>query len=298
MRIKSLAAFTAVASVGLVPLVSGVVPAAEAATRKPPSGISAKSALLVDSKGKTLYGKKSTTRRAVGSTTKVLTALLVIKAGKLDRKVTVKKKWVDYVKGNDASSAGLKTGDKLTRRQLLNGMMLPSGCDAAYGLADILGPGQTKFVAKMNKAAKAYGLKHTHFVNADGLPTKSHKEGYSTAADMVKLARAALKNKTFAQVVGHQKYTVKAKHKYVWHNTNTLLGRKGTFGIKTGHTNKAGYCLLFAAKRGGRVLVGIVLGDSNTSKRFTEAAKLIDWGFGGKRTELRLRTLPSGAPTD
>ncbi len=287
---------------------AGTAPAAGTApvtATSSPSGVTAKGAYLYDAtNGKKLWGRSTTTTRPIASITKVMNALVVIRAGGLDRTVTVKKSWVDHVRNNDASSAGLHAGDKVTVRQLLYGALLPSGCDAAYGLADVYGPGQTKFVAKMNKEAAALGMKDTHFINADGLPTSTHKEGHSTPRDVILLARTAWKSATFRDVVGHRTYTVAkatGRHAYSWTNTNLLLGSySGAAGIKTGHTDAAGYCLLFAAKRNGRTLIGVVLNSTATdpNARFTSAARLLDWGFGTRTVRLTLHPLPAGAPTD
>jgi D-alanyl-D-alanine carboxypeptidase (penicillin-binding protein 5/6) len=281
-------------------------PASSAAAQaSAPSGVYAKGAYLYDAtKGKKLWGRATTTKRPIGSITKVMTALVVIRAGGLDRKVTIKKKYVDHVTNNDATSAGLKTGDKVTVRQLLSAMMLPSGCDAAYALADVYGPGPTKFIAKMNKTAKSLGMTSTYFRTYDGLPTSSHKEGYSTPSNLMKLAKKAMAGSTFRTVVAHKTYALSktsGHHAYKWTNTNLLLGSySGTIGIKTGHTNGAGYCLLFAAKRGGRTLYGLVLNSTttDTNRRFTDAAKMLDWAYGTKSAQMRLRSLPSGAATD
>ncbi|MEV5752531.1 serine hydrolase [Actinoallomurus sp. NPDC052308] len=279
---------------------SRVVTAASA-----PSGVVAKGAYIYDaSKGKKLWGRATTTKRPIGSMTKVMTALVVLRAGGLDRWVTIKKSYVDHVKNNDASSAGLKTGDKVTVRQLLSGMMLPSGCDAAYALADVYGPGQTKFLAKMNKTAKSLGMTSTYFRTADGLPTSTKKEGYSTPNNVIKLTKKAMASSTFRSIVAEKTYKLSKTtrhHAYSWKNTNLLLGSySGTIGIKTGHTDGAGYCLLFAAKRGGRTIYGLVLNSTTTdpNRRFTDAAKMLDWAYGTKSAQLRLQSVPAGPQTD
>jgi D-alanyl-D-alanine carboxypeptidase (penicillin-binding protein 5/6) len=282
-----------------------VAPVMRTAAASGPSGIAAKGAYLYDAgTAKKLWGVATTTKRPVGSITKVMTAVVVLRAGNLDKTVTIKKSYVDHVRDNDASSAGLKAGDKLTVRQLLNAMMLPSGCDAAYALGDVYGPGQTKFVAKMNAEAAALNMTSTHYLNVDGLPTSAHKEGYSTPHDLVLLTRHALADKDFSAVVGHTSYSIakSSSHAaYKWSNTNRLLGSySGAIGIKTGHTNAAGYSLTFAAERDGRTLIGVVLNSTttDTNRRFKDAAAILDWGFGTKTTMLRLRSLPAGAATD
>lgn len=270
-----------------------------------PSGIAAKGSYLYDlDKAKKLWGVATTTKRPIGSITKMMTAVVVLRAGNLDKTVTIKKSYVDHVKNNDASSAGLKKGDKVTVRQLLNAMMLPSGCDAAYALGDIYGPGQKKFVAKMNKEAARLKMTSTHFLNVDGLPTSAKKEGYSTPRDVILLARYAMTSTNFKAVVTRQSYSLSKTSghaAYSWANTNLLLGSySGAIGIKTGHTTAAGYSLAFTAKRDGRTLIGVVLKSTTTdaNRRFKDAAAILDWGFGTKTTMLRMRTLPSGQATD
>jgi D-alanyl-D-alanine carboxypeptidase (penicillin-binding protein 5/6) len=278
-------------------------PVAQAASG--PSGVAAKGSYLYDADtAKKLWGVATTTKRPIGSITKMMTAVIVLRAGNLDKTVTIKKSYVDHVKNNDASTAGLKTGDKVTVRQLLNGMMLPSGCDAAYALGDIYGPGQTKFVAKMNKEAAALKMTSTHYLNVDGLPTSTKKEGYSTPHDLLLLARYALTSTNFRAVVERQSYSLSKTSghaAYKWTNTNLLLGSyTGALGIKTGHTTAAGYSLVFTAKRNGRTLIGLVLNSTTTdpNRRFKDAAAMLDWGFGTKTTMLRMRSLPAGQATD
>jgi serine-type D-Ala-D-Ala carboxypeptidase (penicillin-binding protein 5/6) len=313
MRLSSrlAAASVLVGLLGAVPLTASAAPArtvtapvaAQAASA--PSGIAAKGAYLYDADAaKKLWGVATTTQRPIGSITKMMTAVVVLRAGGLDRTVTIKKSYVDHVRNNDASSAGLRTGDKVTVRQLLNAMLLPSGCDAAYALGDVYGPGQTKFVAKMNKEAAALGMTATHYLNVDGLPTSSRAEGHSTPHDLVLLARYAMTSTNFKAVVARTSYSLakgSGHAAYKWTSTNRLLGSySGAIGIKTGHTNAAGYSLVFAAERGGRTLIGLLLNATSTdaNRRFTDAAKVLDWGFGAKPTLMRLRSLPAGAATD
>jgi serine-type D-Ala-D-Ala carboxypeptidase (penicillin-binding protein 5/6) len=312
-----------VAATAVVGLLGGVPVAANAAARtKPgavhvaqatkaapaasgPSGVAAKGSYLYDADtAKKLWGVATTTKRPIGSITKMMTAVIVLRAGNLDKTVTIKKSYVDHVTSNDASSAGLKVGDKVTVRQLLNAMLLPSGCDAAYALGDVYGPGQTAFVAKMNKEAAALKMTSTHYLNVDGLPTSTKKEGYSTPHDLILLARYAMTSTNFKAVVTRQSYSLSRTSghaAYSWANTNLLLGSySGAIGIKTGHTNAAGYSLVFTAQRGGRTLIGLVLNSTTTdsNRRFKDAAAMLDWGFGTKTTMLRMRSLPAGQATD
>jgi len=184
-----------------------------------------------------------------------------------------------------ASNAGLLAGDVLTARQLLNAMLLPSGCDAAYVLATAYGPGRAAFVAKMNAEARHLGLAKTHFANFDGLPYPTPRATYSTPANLLALGRAAMALAPFQATVDRQTYHLAGRnghHAYTWRNTNLLLGiYTGADGIKTGFTMAAGYCLLFEAQRGTSVLIGVVLHSTVTrpGARFTAARRMLNWGF-------------------
>jgi serine-type D-Ala-D-Ala carboxypeptidase (penicillin-binding protein 5/6) len=257
---------------------------AEAAAHYP-GGVVAKGAALEDaSTGTMLWSRQLNTERPMGSITKVMTALVVIQAGDLSQRITVPAAVVKYVKEHDASSAGLHPGDVLTARELLEGLLLPSGADAAYTLAKAYGPGLTAFIAKMNTEAAALGMVHTHFANFDGLPYPTEYTTYSTPADLVALGVAAMKYAAFRSIVDQQSYHLAGNarhHAYTWNNTNTLLkSYPGAIGIKTGNTLAAGYCLLFAAQRGSVLLIGVVLHSSNTDTvAFSDATKVLNWGF-------------------
>ncbi len=198
-----------------------------------------------------------------------------------------------------ASSAGLVPGDTLTTLQLLKGLLLPSGCDAAYVLATAYGPGRTAFVTQMNTMAQQMGLTHTHFSNFDGLPWPTATDTYSSPADLIKLGEAAMAQATFRGIVHRQTYTLaatSAHHAYTWANTNLLLGSyAGATGIKTGSTSAAGYCLLFEADDNGQVLIGVVLHSAatNPDDRFSDATAMLNWGFGVPATPA---AAPSSAP--
>ncbi|WP_052868073.1 D-alanyl-D-alanine carboxypeptidase family protein [Streptomyces niger] len=265
---------------------------AQAATPKAPS-ITAKGGFVMNNgTGKSLFTKAADTRLSTGSTTKIMTARVVLaqKNLNLDSKVTVQKAYSDYIVDNNwASSAKLIVGDKVTVRQLLYGLMLPSGCDAAYALADKFGTGSTRaarvksFIGKMNTTAKSLGLKNTHFDSFDGIGKGAN---YSTARDLTKLASSAMKYSTFRTVVKtkstKQKVTTKSGgYRYMsWTNTNNLLGSySGTIGVKTGSGPEAKYCLVFAATRSGKTVIGTVLASSSVANRTADAKKLMDYGF-------------------
>jgi D-alanyl-D-alanine carboxypeptidase (penicillin-binding protein 5/6) len=251
-----------------------------------PAGVSAAGADLVNAAtGGRLWSRGLNTERPIASITKVMTALIVIRAGDLTRKVRISQAVVTYVREHDGSSAGLQAGDVLTAHQLLEGMLLPSGNDAAFALAGAYGPGWRAFVRKMNAAAQALGMRHTHFANFDGLPWPTEYTTYSTPRDLIVLGRAAMRLAAFRDIVGQRTHYLAATpqhHAYFWRNTNLLLGSyAGAFGIKTGFTHGAGYSLLFEAGRHGHTLIGVVLDSSGTdpTASFTAARRLLNWGF-------------------
>ncbi len=243
---------------------------------------------LVDARtGVVVWGRDFAVARPMGSITKVMTALLVIRAGDLGRQIKVTKGAIRYVHKRGASSAGLLAGDVLTARQLLEAMLLPSGCDAAYLLATSYGPGRNAFIAKMNAAARAMGLASTHFSHYDGMPYPTEHSTYSSPADLIRLGEQAMRVPLFRRIVAQRSYHLPAApghHGYLWQTTDALLGPyRGMLGIKTGNTNAAGNCFLFEARRGRRTLVGVLLHVNptrNGQALFTAAQRLLNWGFG------------------
>jgi serine-type D-Ala-D-Ala carboxypeptidase (penicillin-binding protein 5/6) len=275
----------AAAAAGTAARAAAAGPAAPAAAHYP-GGVQAKGAAVEDAgSGRLLWGRKLTTERPMGSITKVMTALVVIQAGELTRRVEVPAAVVPYVRKYGASNAGLHPGDWLTTRELLEALLLPSGCDAAYALATAYGPGRKAFVAKMNAEAAALGLEDTHFANYDGLPWPTEQASYSTPADLTALGRAAMRSPVFRSIVDQRSYYLAAspRHRaYLWHTTNLLLGSyPGALGIKTGSTLAAGFCLLFEARQHGITLIGVVLHSSSATATasFSDAAKILNWGF-------------------
>ena len=242
---------------------------------------------LVDlSHGILLWSQDADVPRPMGSITKVMTALVVLRAGGLGREITVTKAAVRYAQKDGASSAGLIAGDVLTTRQLLEAMLLPSGCDAAYLLANAYGPGVPAFIAKMNATAKALNLTSTHFSWFDGMPYPTEYSTYSTPTDLIRLGVAAMRNSVFRSIVGQRRYDLTATplhHSYLWDTTNVLIGSyRGAVGIKTGDTTAAGNCLLFGAVRGRGTLIGVVLHARPTSdpgSAITAGAQVLNWGY-------------------
>ncbi|MET8943292.1 D-alanyl-D-alanine carboxypeptidase [Streptomyces sp. NPDC004542] len=271
-------------------LATGALTAAPAQAVTTPS-ITAKSGFLMNSAtGKTLFTKAENTHRLTASTTKIMAAKVVLSQSNLnlDAKVTIKKAYSDYIVSKNASSAHLIVGDKVSVRQLLYGMMLPSGCDAAMALADKYGSGSSvsartkSFISKMNTMAKSLGMTNTHFDSFDGY---SNGSNYSSAKDLTLLARSAMKSSTFKSVVKTKSYTATTttKNNYTrkttWTNTNTLLGWNGTLGVKTGSGTEAKYCLVFAATKNGESVMGAVLTAPSAANRTDDVKKLINYGY-------------------
>ncbi|MDN3261796.1 D-alanyl-D-alanine carboxypeptidase [Streptomyces sp. CSDS2] len=289
---------TSLRRAAVVTVTAGALAATGALTAAPAQAVTAPSIvakggyLMNNAGGSTLYGKKADTRLSTGSTTKIMTAKVVLAQSNLnlDAKVTIQKAYSDYVVKNNASQAHLIVGDQVTVRQLLYGLMLPSGCDAAYALADKYGSGSTRaarvknFIGKMNTAAKNLGLKNTHFDSFDGIGNGSN---YSTPRDLTKIASSAMKNSTFRAIVKTKTYTAKTRTKSggtrtmtPWKNTNGLLSSySGTIGVKTGSGPEAKYCLVFAATRKNKTVIGTVLASSSIANREADAKKLLNYGF-------------------
>jgi serine-type D-Ala-D-Ala carboxypeptidase (penicillin-binding protein 5/6) len=259
-------------------------PAASAAAG--PSGVAAKSAAVENAAtGRLLWSRGLNTERPMASITKVMTALVVIGAGDLNREITVPSAVIDYVLEWDASNAGLWPGDKLTARQLLYGMLLPSGADAAYALAEAYGPGLQAFIAKMNATARLLGMTRTHFSNFDGLPYPTPYSNYSTAANLLILGRAAMRFALFRSIVDQRTYRItkgSGHHGYLWRNLNPLLGRyPGAIGIKPGFTGAAGQCLLFEATRNGYSVIGVTLDSPGSIDAVDvgDPTRVLNWAF-------------------
>jgi D-alanyl-D-alanine carboxypeptidase (penicillin-binding protein 5/6) len=272
---------------GLAATGLATAPAAEAAADTGPAGVQAPWAMLADAAtGANVWSRWPATARPMGSITKVMTAFIVLKANQLGRVITVPSAVIPYVRDNNASSAGLVPGERLTVRDLLIAMMLPSGCDASFTLASAYG-GLPAFIATMNATARAHGLTHTHFTDPSGLPIGGEYATYSCASNLVALGRAAMRITAFREIVEMRGYHLAAgsgHYAHTWTNLNPLLGSyPGAIGIKTGFTSAAGDCLLFEATRGGRTLIGVVLHSSSSIYGLpvagSDAEKMLNWGF-------------------
>jgi D-alanyl-D-alanine carboxypeptidase (penicillin-binding protein 5/6) len=277
-------------------LVAGVLGAAPAANASPaataasatsaPAGVGARSAAVQDVvTGKLLWSRDLNTERPMASITKVMTAYLVLKAGHLNREITIPAAVTGYVRAHDASNAGLRPGDRLTANELLYALLLPSGADAAYALAQAYGPGLTAFVGKMNATARLLGMSRTHFSNFDGLPYPTSYSNYSTAANLLALGRAAMLLPAFRSVVDQGSYRLASgsgHHAYLWKNLNPLIGRyPGAIGINPVYTGAAGQCLLFEASRKGHIIIGVTLHSpgSISSLNVADATRILNWAF-------------------
>jgi D-alanyl-D-alanine carboxypeptidase (penicillin-binding protein 5/6) len=260
--------------------------ASAAASASAPGGVQARSASVENAvTGRLLWSRAENTERPMASITKVMTAFLVIRTGDLDRTITVPAAVVSYVRKYDASNAGLRPGDRLTARQLLYGLLLPSGADAAYTLAQAYGPGIGAFVRKMNATAKLMGMTRTHFSNFDGLPWPTPYANYSTAANLLTLGRTVMRSAAFRSIVDQRSYRITAgsgHHAYLWRNLNPLLAHyPGAIGIKPGYTGAAGQCLLFEATRNGHSVIGVTLDSpgSITTVNSADATRVLNWAF-------------------
>jgi serine-type D-Ala-D-Ala carboxypeptidase (penicillin-binding protein 5/6) len=256
-----------------------------------PKGVKAKAGILVDAAtGQVLWAKGENTARPIASIAKVMTALVILRAGGLSRPVTVPKAVTAYVAKNDANAAGLVPGQVFTVDQLLHAMLIVSAADAAYTLATAYGPGLPAFIAKMNATAAQLGLAHTHFTSPDGLPYPTETSTFSTPAELVRLGELAMAYPEFRSIVALHFYNLPkgdGHSAYSFTSSNELIGRyPGVVGIKTGFTDAAGHTLLFEAVRGGRSLIGDVLGSppSGPAAGAQDAARILTWGFSLKQS--------------
>jgi len=236
-------------------------------------------AILIDQDtGRILYSKKINEKKLIASTTKVMTAILAIESGKLDDLVTIN----DYVLKSYGSGIYIKPEEIITLRELVYGLLLRSGNDAALAIEDYLG-GHDKFVTKMNIKAKEIGMKNTHFENSSGLDEET--ENTSTVYDMALLMKYANNNYDFRDIDGTKKITVKTnKNTYVWHNKNKLLySYKYATGGKTGYTKKAKRILVTSASKDEVNLICVTFIDKDD---FNTHKKLYEYGFNNYKRYL------------
>lgn len=256
-------------------LMAGITAAAlNFAVAAAPENISAVSAVLIEAEtGTVLYEKNADEHRAMASTTKIMTALLTIEAGDLDREFTVDPLAI-MVEG---TSMGLLEGDRVSRRDLLYGILLPSGNDAANAAAVSVSGSISAFVKLMNSRAQELGLTDTHFVTPSGLDADGH---YTTARDLANLTAFAMQNETFREVVCCRSAQVEfgnPPYNRTLYNSNKMLARyEGAIGVKTGFTDNARRCLVSAAERDGVTLIAVTL---NAGDDWNDHTKMLDYGF-------------------
>lgn len=277
---------------------------AERAPRQPPDPLdgppytTVKAWAIADGRtGEILWGHRESEVLEPASTTKIMTALVIVRLMAKDPKVG--DEMVTFTRRADrtiGSSAGVREGERVPVRELLYGLLLPSGNDAAVAFAEHFGgrleaPADApksgdpfpRFIAEMNRVAAELALRETHFENPNGLPAPTHR---SSARDLARLARHALANPTFATVVSTRKHGCAVvdgegkKRNVVWTNTNHLLDIEGYDGVKTGTTSGAGTCLVASGRRGGDHLIVVVLGGSSSpDSRYPDARNLFRWAW-------------------
>lgn len=229
--------------------------------------------LLEASSGRTLYEKKADEPMLIASTTKIATALVVLESCGMDDVVQIRPEWT----GIEGSSMYLKAGERRTIRELLAGLMLASGNDAAVALACHTAGSTAEFAVRMNELAGRLGCEHTHFTNPSGLDDAEH---YSTARDMARLACAAIENDELRALFSSRSLTLGEN---TYYNHNKLLGRcDGVFGVKTGYTMAAGRTLVSCCERDGMTLVCVTLNDRSD---WADHEALYDWGYENWRME-------------
>ena len=241
---------------------------------------------LVDADtGLYLAGKDPDKRVPIASTTKIMVALVALEEGvDLDEKVTVSEDAAAYA-GSVYSNVGLYPYDRVSVEDLLTAALVPSGTDAVYALAEDLGDGSVdEFVGKMNDKAKEMGLKNTHYENPAGI---DDPKNYSSAEDLAKITRAAMKYPEFRKIVAEPEATIATQDRQIQIvNTNLLVVPNSGYsygpaiGVKTGTSPQAGPCLVAAAKSGDESYIAVVLDAAGDSQRFDAARTALEYGFG------------------
>ncbi|MEM7312971.1 MAG: membrane dipeptidase, partial [Planctomycetota bacterium] len=256
--------------------------------------VTCKAWAICDGRGVMLWDENGDTALDMASTTKIMTGYLVAKLATEDPEVL--KEMVTFSERADktsGSTSDVGTGEKLTVRELLYGLLLPSGNDASVAFAEHFGPrlmGQEEsekdpldlFVDAMNREAESLGLEKTSFRNPHGLTAAGHK---ASAKDLLRLANAAMRIPVFAETVRTRRHgcTLQGQGGYrrnvVWRNTNRLLNTKGYVGVKTGTTGAAGACLVSRSQRNGQTLTMAVLGSASSAARYADSRNLYRWAW-------------------
>ena len=235
--------------------------------------IDSRIALIYDrASGRILYEKNGNKQTPMASTTKIMTAIVVLENANLKDVVTIDSK----AAGTGGSRLGLNKNDKITVNDLLYGLMLRSGNDAAVALANYVGGSIEGFSKMMNEKAKDMGLSNSHFVVPHGLDNDGH---YTTAYELAKMADYALKIDKFKEIVSTKTMAININgYSKIINNTNQLLGSiSGVYGVKTGFTNGAGRCLVSACKRDDLDIITVIIGANTTKERTSDTIKLIEY---------------------
>jgi D-alanyl-D-alanine carboxypeptidase (penicillin-binding protein 5/6) len=261
-----------------------LAPAASARVQRP-SLSSASAGIVVDARsGDVLLSKRADARRPIASTTKLMTALLTLESGKLNRTFTAPA----YNAAPLESKINLRRGERMKVRDLLTALLLESANDAAVDLAVGVSGSKQAFVDKMNARARQLGLRNTHYANPIGLDAPGN---YSTARDLSTLARRLMAKPLFAKIVDRPRATLRSgDHARTIHNRNLLIGRyRFVDGVKTGHTSTAHYVLVGAAHGNGGKVISVVLGEPSEGARDVDSLALLRWGVDQYRRVTVLR---------
>lgn len=241
-------------------------------------GISAGQAILIDGdSGKVLYEKCADERAYPASTTKIMTALITIEVLKEnDSPIEQTVKIPEEAEGVEGSSIYLKAGEIISIEDLLYGLMLMSGNDAAAALAELIGGSEAHFVEMMNEKAEELGCKGTHFANPSGLFDENH---YTTVRDMAVISREAMKEPVFREIVATQnRKAIRPESDHItFHNKNkTVFEYEGGNGIKIGYTTDSGRTLVASSERNGESMICVVM---SAPDWFNDAYRLMDYGY-------------------
>lgn len=270
--IPSASPAVAAAAPRLVPAPSAPAPP-RAQTAGLPPFTSARQALLIDdASGAILYAKGAHVRTQPASLTKIATAIVAVERGDLDRLVTVD---VDARTFHDSTLMGLRPGDRFTVRDLLHGLMLASGNDAAVAIGRAVSGSDAAFVADMNGLVERLALQDTHFMNPHGLDEPGH---YTSAYDIAMLSRYGMTMPDFRAIVDAETYTAKGSRTIEMESLISGLLRwvPGATGVKSGYTDNAGRTLVLSAEREGHRVYSVVMNDPD---RELDGASLMEWGF-------------------
>lgn len=260
---------------------------------KPEPQIYGKAAITIDMEsGEIIYIKDIDKQMYPASTTKLITALLLAEnKNKSDKLTYTQGAKVQPTTSLNTNLHPIDVGETMSAADVMDGLLIYSGNDMAYVIADNVGKDEKDFANKMNDKISKLGLKNTHFITPNGLHDPNH---YTTPYDLSVIARTAFKNDWVRETIAKQKSTIKTSKgtTFIIDNTNKLLGKDGCIGGKTGYTDPAGRCLVAIYERNGRKMLGVVMGsiyDKNDTFVFDDMKKIIDWSFEAKPATLHAK---------